>query len=291
MVDDVVDRDHRGETAGAEAARHLEGELAVFGRLAHVDAQLLLERVEHGHPAAHVAGRAQADADEVAAPRHGGEERVEADHPGHLAVGLVHPLGDVLEGDLGEIPEDPLGQLQHGDQRPRLVLVAVDHLVEPGEELLLGGLLAAARAAAVGAACVVVFTVSSVILTTPLSVVRSVVTLCRSLPSVTSPSAYRASRSAASLQPARATSGGANWSPDRLTVNSMLGIGRGHDHDGGGHVPQRGPVHVAQTHVDGSTLHPPSARDGPMSRSPPAAWASAFSRLRPRPVFLPGLVV
>ena len=84
--------------------------------LADVDAELLLDGVEHVLAAAHVAGRAEADADHVLAARHGREERVEADDAGDLAVGLAEAEGDRLEGALGQVAEDPLGDLQHRDQ-------------------------------------------------------------------------------------------------------------------------------------------------------------------------------
>ena len=69
VVHVVVDHDHGREAAGAEAAADLERELPVVGGAADVDAELLLEGVQHGDAAAHVAGRAQADADEVLAAR------------------------------------------------------------------------------------------------------------------------------------------------------------------------------------------------------------------------------
>src|SRR5664280_2053389 len=56
VVDVVVHGDDGGETASAEAARDLEREHAVLGGAADVDAQFLLEGVQHLDAAAHVAG-------------------------------------------------------------------------------------------------------------------------------------------------------------------------------------------------------------------------------------------
>ena len=142
----VVDGDSRSQTAGPEAAGHLEREHAVLGGLAHVDAQLLADGVEHLQAATHVAGGAQADTDEVLASRHGGEERVEAHDSGDLAVGLAEAQSDALERDFGKVPEDALGQLKHGDQAPGLAFVALDDLIEPGKKLLFGGFFAARAA-------------------------------------------------------------------------------------------------------------------------------------------------
>ena len=51
-------------------------------------------------PPAHVAGRAQADPDQVLAAGLGGEEGVEPHDSGHLAVGLVQAEGDPLQDAL-----------------------------------------------------------------------------------------------------------------------------------------------------------------------------------------------
>ena len=94
-------------------------EQAVGGRLADLDPQRRLERGQHLLAAADVAGRAQADADQVLAARNGGEEGIEADHAGHFAIGLVQRQGDLLQGRLRQIAEHRLGRSATRGSAPR----------------------------------------------------------------------------------------------------------------------------------------------------------------------------
>ena len=209
---------------------------AVLGRAADVDAELLLERVHHGHAAAHVAGRAEADADEVLAARDRGEERVEAHHAGDFAVRLAEFTGDVLEGDLRQVPEDALGELQHRDQRARLALVLGDHCIEALEEFLLGGLLGAAGAR------LHCFSHSPLLRLSSAAIASQMMSLahwCASWNVVSSPKRCGMSG------PRRVVR-----APSSVEVDPELDLRVGHDHggDGGGDVAQRRAIDVAEPH-------------------------------------------
>jgi len=64
-----VDRDHRRQAAAADASNHLQVELAVGRRLSRSDAQCLGGLIEQLGRALEIAGRAQADGDDVLAGR------------------------------------------------------------------------------------------------------------------------------------------------------------------------------------------------------------------------------
>ena len=138
----VVDHDHRGQAAGPEAAAHVERELPVGRGLADFDPQQVAERGQHLLAAANVAGRPQADPHQVLAARHGRKERIEADHPGHFAIGLAQGQADFPQGGLRQVAEHGLGDLKHRNQRPGDIGILCQNLIETRQKFLFGGLLA-----------------------------------------------------------------------------------------------------------------------------------------------------
>ena len=137
--------DHHGgrQAAGAEAAGHFQREEPVSGRPAHVYPELLPAALQDLLPPAHVAGSAQADADQVTATGDSGEIRVESHHARHLAVGLAEIQRDPLEHDFRQIAEYALGDLQHGNEGTWFSLVLRERRVQALHELLFTGRLRA----------------------------------------------------------------------------------------------------------------------------------------------------
>ena len=92
FVEGVVDEGDGGGVAGAEALELHEGELAVFGGLAHVDAQLGLAGVGDGLVVADFAGDRAADGDDGLALGHGA-----------LCAGLLEPELFVEAGGVPDV--------------------------------------------------------------------------------------------------------------------------------------------------------------------------------------------
>ena len=113
----AVDRHQRGEAARAEACHHFQAEQAVTRRLARLDLQRALDRVERLVRALHVAGRAAAQLDVKAPERLKAELVVERGDAVHLARGQPQVPPDADDRIAREVAVRPLHVLQQGDQR------------------------------------------------------------------------------------------------------------------------------------------------------------------------------
>ena len=115
-----------GARPHAQAARGVEGELAVGRGLAHGDLELLGQAVQNRLRALDIAGRAQAHADDVLALGLQNELRVEGGHAVDLAERHAQPVGDELLHLLGKIAKDGLRLLHDGHERALGSLFRVD---------------------------------------------------------------------------------------------------------------------------------------------------------------------
>ncbi len=132
----VVEDRHRREAAGADAARRHEGHRPVRRRLAEAHAAAMLERPLDAVGALHVAGRARAQHERVAAGRLQPEEVVEGCHAVDLAERALEGARDVDQQVLLEVPEDALRRVQDLDQGVAAGLVRVDRAVEELEAVV-----------------------------------------------------------------------------------------------------------------------------------------------------------
>ena len=113
----AVHADHRGQSAGADAGHDFQAELAVAGRLAGVDLQFPLDRLQDGGRALDVAGRAAADLDVVHALGLKAELVVERRHAIDLAGRQAEMLADPHDGIARQIAVCLLHVLENGDER------------------------------------------------------------------------------------------------------------------------------------------------------------------------------
>jgi len=134
----VLSTRQAGAMPHAPRQRATSSENCRFGVVGRRRCEGLLERFQHAFAAAHVAGRAQADAD-VWRPAGRGEETVETRPHRHLAVGHPSPWQMRLSATPAGSRKD-LGDLQHRIRAPGHG-VARQSFVEAREEIGLAGLL------------------------------------------------------------------------------------------------------------------------------------------------------
>ena len=114
-VDLVANHGDGGETAGTDATEGVQGELAVGGALADLDAQVTLEGIQHFLGATDVAGGTEADVDGVLALGLHGKEAVEGDDAIDLSHGDVQLVGDDFLDLGGEVAEFALHLVEDVD--------------------------------------------------------------------------------------------------------------------------------------------------------------------------------
>jgi len=114
-VDLVANHGDGGETAGTDATEGVQGELAVGGALADLDAQVTLEGIQHFLGATDVAGGTEADVDGVLALGLHGKEAVEGDDAIDLSHGDVQLVGDDFLDLGGEVAELALHLMEDVD--------------------------------------------------------------------------------------------------------------------------------------------------------------------------------
>ena len=100
-----VDHDHRGQRAGSQAVDRFQGELAVLRGLPRLDLQLAFQRVQYPRRPAHVAGRAQAHADNMFAARREAESLVERGHVVNAQQRDAHASAHVAQRRLGKVAQ------------------------------------------------------------------------------------------------------------------------------------------------------------------------------------------
>src|SRR5690606_1715710 len=125
-----VDDHHRRLAAGAHAAADLQGDGAVGGGLADVDAQGLFGFFDQLGGAGDITGRPHAEFDGVPAARPGGEEGVKADDPVHHAEGDVQLLRHIRLHRLGDIADLALQLVEHDHGCPGDLSVFLQDFVD-----------------------------------------------------------------------------------------------------------------------------------------------------------------
>ena len=129
-VDLLANHGDGGQTAGTDATEGVQRELAVGGALAHGDAQLAAEGVEHLLSTTHIAGGTQADVDGMLALGLHGEEAVEGDDTIDLGHGHVQLVSDDLLDLGGQIAKLALHLVQHVDNLAALVTKGLRNLFD-----------------------------------------------------------------------------------------------------------------------------------------------------------------
>ena len=124
--DAVVDEQGRALVAHAHAARPLEGEDAVVGGVAEVDAQGVAQRFGDGRLAGEVARQRAAEPHDEAALGRAVQEGVERGDAVDLDGVHADQVGDDLHGLVGDLVLGLLDVLQDGDERRALGAVALD---------------------------------------------------------------------------------------------------------------------------------------------------------------------
>lgn len=138
-----VDHHHGRVVAGRVALDVLQRDLAVLGRPAVGDAQVVLELVEDGVAAQHRAQGVGAHPHLVVAPGRAPVHGVEGRDRRDLRRGEPEPLGAEADAGAGDVPVLGLHEVQQRQQRAAAVGVAGDHLVgvrvQPGADI--GGIV------------------------------------------------------------------------------------------------------------------------------------------------------
>ena len=124
-IDVLTDHDNRSQTAGAHATQAIQRELAVGGRLAHLNVENALDFLQQALRAAHVASGTQAHRNRVLTLGGHGEERVERNHAINLGGGHTQLAGNDALHLLGQIAMQCLTLVQHINQLTRLVAMLV----------------------------------------------------------------------------------------------------------------------------------------------------------------------
>ena len=115
-VGHIVDLDHRGQRAAAQAGDLLDREQPLgIGIVAAADAQVAFQGVLHQFRALHVAGRAVADADDVLADRPVAELCVKCGNARDRRRRDLGQPADSLHGLAGQVAKMRLDGLQNGD--------------------------------------------------------------------------------------------------------------------------------------------------------------------------------
>src|SRR5699024_3024324 len=127
-VNVLVDREDRGEAAGADAAAGRQREQAVLRTFLRLDAELRDEAVEHLVRALDVAGGAETDRDVVLTLRRQRKLRVEGGNAVNLLKGNVEPARDFLLYLHRKITVDLLRALQRGHDRALPALQRLDQI-------------------------------------------------------------------------------------------------------------------------------------------------------------------
>ena len=133
-VDLVVDGDHGGKPAGAQAGHRLQGEQAVGGGLLLLlQLQVFPDGIVDGLRLTHVTGGAVTHFNNVLALGLQGEVFVEGGHAVYLCHADIQLLGDQLQNLGAEILKLRLHVLHDGDQMVALAAVGVDNLLHTGQ--------------------------------------------------------------------------------------------------------------------------------------------------------------
>ena len=112
----IVHHENGSEAAGSDAGDGLKGELEIRGRgMTVVESEVLTNGTENLLRAADVAGRALAGSDDVSAARFEMELRIESNHTENLADGNFQFVAALDQDVLGQIAEDILRLLKHGN--------------------------------------------------------------------------------------------------------------------------------------------------------------------------------
>ena len=122
-VDLAVDRNGRREGASPDAAKGLDGEKPVVGSLPRLDAEELLELVEHRLGILDIASRPEAHPDDVFALRGQREEVIEGHDPVDLGEGNARFLAHEFLGLDGDIAVFPLDLLEDDHEGRGFLLV------------------------------------------------------------------------------------------------------------------------------------------------------------------------
>ena len=134
-VGHVVDLDHRGQGATAQAGDLLDGEQALgIGIAAGPDAEMTLQGVLHQFRAFHVAGRAVADADDMLADRPVAKLCVKCGNARDSCRRDLRQPADSLHCLAGQVAKMRLDGLQNGDHGLRAPAQAFDGLIDETQD-------------------------------------------------------------------------------------------------------------------------------------------------------------
>src|SRR5690606_26780112 len=119
-----------GLVAVAQAADRNQGEASISSSLSRLDADLLLDAVEHIFVTADVAGHAVAHANDVATHRNAEDLAVESCHAFNIAGGNAENFADGVAGTVRHPAAGVLDDFQRLDGRRARVLVMVHFMLD-----------------------------------------------------------------------------------------------------------------------------------------------------------------
>jgi hypothetical protein len=132
-VDVGADGDNRREAAASQAVHRVEAELHVRGRFALLDSEFAADRVQQARCALHVARRAHADVDPVAADWLEAERPEERRDAQHLADRRFDPHRHRFDHLSRQMEKLFLAVQEDRDQVVAVAPVAVHDVLNPGD--------------------------------------------------------------------------------------------------------------------------------------------------------------